>query len=262
MSGLVPATRMLWWREVVRFVRQPSRVVGAIMTPLIFWLFLGSGIGDSYQPQEIAGGVSYLEYFFPGTVMLLVLFTAIFSTITIIQDRKEGFLQGMLASPAPRLAIVLGKLLGGTSLALVQGLLLLALAPAMGLAVAPAGIPTYLFALALASFGLTGIGFLFAWNMESIQGFHVVMNLVFMPMWMLSGAFFPVQHAPPWLATVMNLNPLTYSLAAARLGFGGKAALLAGGYDLATCLAISAAFAIAMTLLAAGMVRRLPGQSA
>src|SRR5205085_9228694 len=124
-----------WRREVVRFLRQRSRIVGALGTPVVFWLLLGFGVGNSFTPggQKIA--MRYQEYFFPGTVVLILLFTAIFSTISIIEDRKEGFLQAVLVAPVPRSAFVLGKLLGGTSLAFGQAVLFMLLSPLVGISV-------------------------------------------------------------------------------------------------------------------------------
>src|ERR1022692_2130579 len=123
----------LWWREMVRFFRQRDRVVSALGTPLVFWLLLGSGLGKSFSAPAAPAGHGYLEYFFGGTIVLVLLFTAIFSTISIIEDRREGFLQAVLVAPVGRLAIVLGKILGGATLAFVQGLVFLALAPLLGL---------------------------------------------------------------------------------------------------------------------------------
>ena len=115
-------------RELVRFYRQRSRVVGALLPPVVFWGLIGAGLGGSFQ----AGGQGPIQYLFPGTVMLIVLFTGIFSTISLIEDRKEGFLQSVLIAPIPRASIVLGKLLGGSTLAWVQGAAFLVVAPAIG----------------------------------------------------------------------------------------------------------------------------------
>src|SRR5688572_25409245 len=122
----------LWRREMVRFIRQRSRIIGAFASPLIFWLLLGFGVGSSFNPASQTRTMGYQEYFFPGTVLMILLFTSIFSTISIIEDRKEGFLQAVLVAPVPRSALVFGKLLGGTSLALMQGVLFMLLAPLSG----------------------------------------------------------------------------------------------------------------------------------
>src|SRR4051812_433094 len=121
-------------RELIRFIRQPNRVIGALATPLVFWLLIGAGMGRSFKTDgATAGNERYIEYFFPGTILMLILFTAIFSTISIIEDRREGFLQSVLVAPVSRFSIVLGKTLGGTALAAAQGTLFLLLAPFIGI---------------------------------------------------------------------------------------------------------------------------------
>jgi len=222
------AVGSLWRRELVRFFRQPSRVAGAAGSPLLFWLFIGSGLSGSFRLPG-AEGLGYLEYFFPGTVTLVVLFAAIFSTISIIEDRREGFLQGVLAAPVPRTAIVAGKVLGGATLAWLQGAAFLLLAPFAGLRL---DVPALLEAagvLLLLALALTAIGFAFAWSVDSVQGFHAVMNLILVPMWLLSGAVFPLTGAPAWLAALMRIDPLTYGVAALRWTFYGPAAELGEG---------------------------------
>lgn len=217
----VLASFTLLRREVVRFVRQKHRIVGALGTPLVFWFLIGSGLSPSFRAPVAPGEASlnYLAYFFPGTVALILLFTAIFSTISIIEDRREGFLQGVLVSPAPRSAIVMGKIMGGTMLATVQGLLFLAATPFLGISMSVVQFLYILVLMFFLSFGLTGLGFLIAWRMDSTQGFHAVMNLFLMPMWFLSGALFPSAGAPAWLRAVMTINPLTYGVSGLHQGF-------------------------------------------
>ncbi len=213
----------LWRRELVRFLRQPNRVFGALGQPIVFWLLLGSGLGGSFRPsmpaapESSARSVTYIAYLYPGTMILILLFTAIFSTISIIEDRREGFLQAVLVAPITPATLVLGKVLGGTTLAVGQALLLLLLAPLLGYAAAGAGAVLALFGvLVIIAFGLTSLGFLIAWRMDSTQGFHAIMNVFLIPMWLCSGAFFPITGAPRWLELVMRLNPLTYGMAAVR----------------------------------------------
>src|SRR5215207_3798067 len=124
----MPPALSLCHRELVRFLRQRHRIIGALATPIVFWLLIGGGMNRSFR-ADVPGGGNYLAYFFPGTVLMVVLFTAIFSTISVIEDRKEGFLQGVLVAPVTRMQIVLGKVLGGTVLAFGQGLIFLVLAP-------------------------------------------------------------------------------------------------------------------------------------
>ena len=206
----------LWWRELVRLSRERTRVLGLVAAPFLFWLFLGAGLGQSFQPPSASGGGGYLQYFFPGTVIMVVLFASIFSTMSVIEDRREGFLQSVLVAPVSRASIVLGKVLGGTTQAVVPGFLFLLTGPAVGF---PFGLPQLIGLTAilfLISFALTSLGFLIAWRMDSVQGFHAVLNLVLIPMWLLSGALFPASGAAPWVQWFMRLNPLTYAVSALR----------------------------------------------
>ncbi len=217
------AVYTLWRRDIVRFLRQRSRIVGALGTPLIFWVLLGSGLGDSFTVGTLgapAGG--YLEYFYPGTLALILLFTAIFSTISVIEDRHDGFLQGVMVAPVPRIAIVLGKTLGGTTLALVQAGLFLFLAPLANTPIDLATLPLLLLVLAVFAFALTGLGFVLAWSLDSTQGFHAIMNVLLVPMWLLSGAVFPQTGAAGWVRGVMLANPMTYGVSALRSVLAGS----------------------------------------
>jgi ABC-2 type transport system permease protein len=245
----------LWRREMVRFVRQRSRIVGAFASPLIFWLLLGFGVGSSFSPASQVRSMGYQEYFFPGTVLMILLFTSIFSTISIIEDRKEGFLQAVLVAPVPRSALVFGKLLGGTSLALMQGVLFMLLAPMVGISITR--IPAALGMLALVAFGLTALGYVIAWKMDSTQGFHAIMNLFLIPMWLLSGAVFPSSGAPGWLRAVMDVNPLTYGMSAVRWAiYGSEVASTMSIPGFALSVGITAAFAAVVFAAAISMTRR------
>jgi ABC-2 type transport system permease protein len=255
MTGFLLAMMTLWRREMVRFLRQRSRIVGALGSPLIFWLLLGSGVGSSFRLGSSSLNMGYMEYFFPGTVVLILLFTSIFSTISIIEDRKEGFLQGVLVAPIPRSAFVLGKLLGGTTLAVMQGVLFMLLAPLVGISFS--AIPAALGMLAIVAFGLTGLGYMIAWKMDSTQGFHAIMNLFLIPMWLLSGSVFPASGAPDWLKFVIAVNPLTYGLAAVRWSIYGvtKAAEMSLP-SFAVSLAVSVVFAVCTVAAAIVLTRR------
>jgi ABC-2 type transport system permease protein len=242
VSLFLLAVWTLWQRELVRFYRQPSRVLGALAPPVLFWLLIGAGLGPSFHAPGTAGGTSYLEYFFPGVVILILLFTAIFSQISIIEDRREGFLQAVLVSRAPRASVVLGKILGGTTLALLQSALFLLLGPAIGLRIPSAGALAMLAAvLFLLAFALTALACAIAWWLDSTQGFHAIMNLILIPMWLLAGTLFPVAGAPGWLGAVMRANPLTYGVAALRRALAPADA--AGLPGLAVSLAVTAACA-------------------
>src|SRR4051812_27045566 len=213
-------------------------------------------MGKSFRAEGTVGAESggYMQYFFPGTVLMILLFTAIFSTISIIEDRREGFLQSVLVAPVPRMAIVLGKVLGGSALAFGQGLLFLLFAPLVGVRPTAAGIASALLVMAVVSFALTALGFCIAWRMSSTQGFHAIMNLFLMPMWFLSGALFPVENASAPLRLVMRLNPLSYGMTALRQalywGHDAGGGTGAGVIGAAMPLAVSVAFAVVMCLLA------------
>jgi ABC-2 type transport system permease protein len=206
----------LFVRELIRFFRERSRMIGVIGSPILFWFFIGSGLGGSFRYGSGTQSMSYLEYFFPGTLILIMLFTAIFSTISIIDDRKEGFLQSVLVAPITRSSIVLGKILGGTVLALLQGIIFLLLAPAVGLHFTVIQFILIVVLLFAVAFGLTGLGFMIAWRMDSTQGFHAIMNLFLIPLWLLSGALFPIEKTPGWLKGIMLCNPLTYDTSSLR----------------------------------------------
>jgi ABC-2 type transport system permease protein len=256
----VSAVLTLWWRELVRFFRQPSRVAGAAASPLVFWILIGSGLSGSFRLPGGPADLDFLEYFFPGTVVLVLLFAAIFSTISVIEDRHQGFLQGVLVAPVSRAAIVAGKVLGGATLAWLQGMVFLALAPAAGIRLTLASALAAAGVLALLAVSLTSIGFAFAWRLDSVQGFHAVMNLILVPMWLLSGAFFPLSGAPGWLGVLMRIDPLTYGVAALRWMLYGPAASLGSalpgpGVSLAVTLALGiAGFAADLLVTRGGRV--------
>ena len=212
-SVLLPIVS-LWRREIVRFYRQKSRVVGVIVSPLLFWLVIGSGFGTSFRSG--ASDQHYLQYFFPGSLLMIVLFTSIFTMMSVIEDRDRGFLSSVLVAPVPRSAIVMGKVLGGTTLSAVQGLIFLVFAPAVGVHISISDFMVVVLSVFLMAFALTALGFALAWRMESAQAFHAIVNLFLIPLWLLSGALFPVNGASGWIRWVMRLNPLTYGLDALR----------------------------------------------
>jgi ABC-2 type transport system permease protein len=244
-------------REIVRFFRQRNRVIGALLQPLIFWVLFGAAFRQSFRPpKDWNPEMSYQEYFFPGTVVMILLFTAIFSTISIIEDRKEGFLQSVLVAPISHLSMVLGKILGGTILAMIQGILFLALAFTLNIQLDALTIVKAIGVMFLISFALTGLGFMIAWRMESTQGFHAIMSVFLLPMWLLSGALFPANDVPAWLGALITINPLTYGMAAFRhILYGAKATDLVGLPDFKLSLALTAAFCVATSLGAAYMAR-------
>lgn len=252
-SGFTPAVS-LWWREIVRFYRNRGRVIGVIASPLLFWVVIGSGFGTSFKSSAPGGQSHYLEYFFPGAVTMIVLFTAIFAMMSVIEDRKEGFLLSVLVAPVHRSVIVMGKVLGGATLAAVQGLIFLAFTPFLkGAHIGLDNVLPIVATVFLISFALTALGFAIAWPMDSTQAFHAIVNLFLLPLWMLSGALFPLSGASGWIRILMQVNPVTYGNEALRaLIFPGASSLLPVG----TSLGILAAFAGVMFVWAFVMANR------
>ena len=216
-SGVLLPAFTLWWREVVRFYRQKSRVIGVIASPLLFWVVIGSGFGSSFRSGGGAGQQHYLDYFYPGALIMIVLFTSIFTMMSVIEDRKEGFLLSVLTAPVPRSAIVLGKVLGGTTLSAIQGLIFLAFAPLVGVHLTITSFFWVVVVVFLVSFSLTALGFAIAWPMDSNQAFHAIINLFLIPLWLLSGSLFPLSGASGWMRMLMEINPLTYGVEALRM---------------------------------------------
>jgi ABC-2 type transport system permease protein len=215
-AGLLLPAFTLWWREIVRFYRQPTRVVGVLASPLVFWLVIGSGFGTSFRSGGGPGQQHYLDYFYPGALIMIVLFTSIFTMMSLIEDRKQGFLLSVLVAPVPRTAIVLGKVLGGTTLSAVQGMIFLIFAPFAGVHLELVQVLLAAAVVFLVSFALTALGFAIAWPMDSSQAFHGIVNLFLIPLWLLSGALFPLEGASGWIRVIMRLNPLTYGVEALR----------------------------------------------
>lgn len=258
---------VLWRRDLVRFFREKSRVVGALVQPLLFWLIIGSGMSATFTLPGGGGAadgaqgssVGYLQYFFPGVIVMVTLFTSIFATMSVIEDRSRGFLQGVLASPGSRAAVVLGKCAGASTVALVQAVAFLLLAPLTGFPLGGVDWPVVAATLVFASLALTASGFAVAWWLDSTQGYHVVMSLLLIPMWILSGAMFPAPGVR-WIQLVMRANPMAYAVAALRRGLyggalprgAGMSALCAPGVD----LLVLAVFALVAVLVAVRVCSR------
>ena len=254
---MIRTIHALWYREIIKFVRDRSRVIGALLQPLGFWVLLGFGFGGTFRmPGAEDAGVPYLEYLFPGIVALILLFTAIFSTISVVDDRQKGFLQAALVAPASRVSIVLGNVLGGATLAVVQALLFLLLAPLVGLMPSTTGIVIIAIGALLTAVGFTALGFIMAWRLDTTRGFHAVMNLVLMPMWFLSGAVFPAEGAPALLQAVMHLNPAFYGLELLRAGLYWPSGAAGSVELIGTDLLFAALFAVVALAVATWTVKR------
>jgi ABC-2 type transport system permease protein len=206
----------IWLREWKTFVREKARIVGMIGQPLLYLLIVGKGISASMSINGAPGGIDYLKFMYPGILGMSILFTSIFSAVSIIWDREFGFLKEVLVAPVPRWGVAIGKSLGGATVAMIQSLILIVLAPFVGIELSFVMVLQLLLLAFLISFAITSLGVVIAARMESMQGFQMVMNFLVMPLYFLSGGMFPVEKAPDWMKFLMKLDPLTYGVDALR----------------------------------------------
>lgn len=214
------ALKALWLREIKKFLFDRGRMGGALAQPLMFWLILGLGFHQSFRlPQETH--ISFLAFLFPGMVVLVVLFTAIFSTVSIVEERRTGFLQGALIAPISRFWLVVGNVAGGATLGMMQALAFFCLAPLVGIAFNGWGFLMALLICGLLGLSFGALGFAMAWKVSSTRGYLALMNFFLIPMWLLSGAFFPTSGLPQALHWIFYLNPVSYGLDALRVALYG-----------------------------------------
>ena len=200
---------VIWLREMKRFFRDRSQIVVGSVRPITWLLFMGYGLGPSFHNNR---GTGYTEFVLPGIALMAVLFTAIQSAISIIWDREFGFLKEMLVAPISRTSIVMGKAMGGTTLSVIQGLIVLLLGPMIGVHLSSMKLLGCIGVMILSAFSLSALGITIASRMRSFEGFGAVMNFIVMPLFLLSGALFPLEGLPRWLAFLVRLNPLTYGV--------------------------------------------------
>lgn len=212
----------IWLRDVKRFLRDKPRIIGATAQPALFLLILGTGVGSSMKEVTLESGrvlngiEGYLPYIFPGILGMSLLFTSIFSAISIIWDREIGFLKVVMVVPVSRWAISLGKTLGGSTVATMQATVMLMLGPLVGVSISPVMVVKLVPLFFLISISLTAMGISVASRMRSMQGFTSIMNFLVLPMFFLSGAMFPVESIPLWMVPLVDMNPLTYGVDALR----------------------------------------------
>jgi len=208
------AVYIIWYRDILRYWRDRWRLVASLAQPLLFLVVFGSGLSSSLSGSLFGGGrgLSYMQFMFPGIIGMSILFTAIFGAMSIVWDREFGFLKEVLVAPIDRWSVAIGKALGGTTQAMIQGLIILVLAPFVGVKL---NLLTVLEIVPLAfvlAFGLSSLGVAIASMMRSLQGFQVVMNFLMMPMFFLSGALFPLTNLPGWMTVLTRLNPASYGI--------------------------------------------------
>jgi ABC-2 type transport system permease protein len=243
-------------REMLKFIRDRSRVLGALAQPLALWVLLGLGFQNTFQPPAGSVEGSYVAFLFPGILALVLLFTAIFSTISIVEERTSGFLQAVTVAPTPRTALVFGTALGGTLLATIQALLFLLALPLLSLSPGVLGVGMVAAICLCTGLAFTALGFAIAWRMDTTRGFHAVMNLFLLPLWFLSGAMFPAEGAAPVLRWLVWMNPVSYAVSGLRHGLHGFAPHTSALAGPGICLAVTAGFAVLMLGAAVWQVRR------
>jgi ABC-2 type transport system permease protein len=204
-----------WLRDLKRFTRDRTRLIGAFAQPLIYLFILGTGLQAAFT--SFGGGeTKYVTFMFPGIVCMTVLFTAMFSAISIIWDREFGFLKEMLVAPIPRSSVTIGKVFGGATTALMQGFILLLFMPLAGIPYTLEKIVMMMVVMFMLAISLTSFGVAFAARMRSMEAFPIIMNFILLPMFFLSGAMFPLQNLPGWMQVLTKINPMTYAVDAMR----------------------------------------------
>ena len=203
------AIYILWLRDLKRYWYDKPRIFASLGQPLLFLFVLGTALSPGYQGTA---GINFSEFIFPGIITMTVLFTSIFSAISIVWDREFGFLKEVLVAPVSRWSIVIGKAFGGSTVAVIQGCLMLFLAPLVGVKLSLLIVLQSILVMFLIAFSITGLGIVIAARMKEMEGFQMVVNFVIMPLFFLSGALFPLERLPGWLTFLTRIDPLTYGV--------------------------------------------------
>ncbi len=204
------AIYIIWYRDILRLWRDKARIVGSLAFPLLFLLVFGTGLGSTLG--MFAQGMDYAKFLFPGIIGMTVLMTSFTSGMSVVWDREFGFLKEVLVAPVSRWTVVAGKVLGGGTVATMQGMLILPFAPLLGVSLTPLLVVEIIPLMLLMASALGGLGILIASRMRSMEAFMVIMNVTMMPMIFLSGVFFPVEGLPSWLNALVKINPVTYGV--------------------------------------------------
>lgn len=204
---------VIWLRELIKFWREKIRILTSLVQPAVWLFIMGKGIGSSFAASLT---VDYVQFMFPGVIGMTVLFTSIFSAVSIIWDRQFGFLKEVMVAPVSRTSIVIGKALSGSTTAMIQGTMILLFAPLVKVHVTLVILLQSMFVMFLISFTLSSAGILVAARMESFHSFQLLMNFIVMPMFFLSGAIFPISRLPLWMRSLAVINPLRYGVDALK----------------------------------------------
>ena len=216
------AIYIIWYRDVLRYWRDRTRLVASLAQPLLFLIVFGTGLSSALSgagggaaiggAAGAAAGLTYTQFIFPGIIGMSVLFSAIFASMSIVWDREFGFLKEVLVAPIDRSAVAIGKSLGGATQAMVQGLILLILAPVIGVKLTLGSVAALVPLVFVLAFALSAMGVAIASRMKSMQGFQMVMNFLMMPMFFLSGALFPLSGLPAWMTVLTRIDPAAYGM--------------------------------------------------
>lgn len=208
-------------RELIRFSRQPVRVVSIVLAPFLYTLVVSSGLGEGVSVVGMAPGMTFASYIFPGLLVLLVMNTALFAPVSTVEDRKDGFLQTLLVAPISHGSIMLGKIFAGTLLAILQTGVILIFAPLVGVPMTWLSAGNTLLALAVVGLAFSSLGFLIAWLSESVHGFQAMIQIFIIPLWLLAEGVVPVSR-DSWLAWFAVVNPVSYAVDVVRQAFAGN----------------------------------------
>jgi ABC-2 type transport system permease protein len=240
--ALVPLWRaiyVIWYRDVLRFARDRIRLITSLAQPLLYLLIFGVGLSSSLGGGvHLPGGVSYLQFMYPGVIAMTVLFSAAFSAMSIIWDRELGFLREILVAPIDRSAVAIGKTLGGATQAMVQGLVMLIFAPLVGVKLTLVGVIELVPLLFVLAFAMTALGVALASRMKSMQGLQGFMQFLIMLLFFLSGSLFPISGLPGWMTVLTRFDPIAYGMAPVRAAVLDGVALPAGLLERLTAITI------------------------
>ena len=209
------AIYIIWYRDILRYWRDRWRLVASLAQPLLYLVVFGSGLSSALGRGTLfgtAGGFSYIQFMYPGIIGMAILFTAIFGAMSIVWDREFGFLKEVLVAPIDRSAVAIGKALGSTTQAMIQGLILLVLAPFVGVKLNVLTVAELIPLAAVLAFGLSAFSVALASMMKSLQGFQAVLTFLMMPMFFLSGALFPLTNLPSWMTWLTRIDPASYGI--------------------------------------------------
>ena len=213
-ASFLQVVRVIWMREVLIYFRDRPRMISAFVMPIMMLVMFGEGLGNSIA--TLPGDIGYRQFIFPGMVAMIVLMNSVFSGVSIVTDRQFGFLREILVAPVSRTAICIGKISGGATVSLVNGVVMFVMAPILGIDISLEIVAKLIGLIALVSFMLTGLGVAMGSRLRSVESFQMLSQVAIMPAMFLSGIFFPINNVPAWMDVIVKINPVTYAVAPIR----------------------------------------------